>query len=187
MPATSWRRRLAHRAANQQAAAAQAAAAIAAMVAHPEWGDVFTAYARCARITRSLSERGTLNPASVCGGRRGRTAGGVRSCGGGHGAGKGTGRGPVAGAEGAQRANQRLFFAKVLVNAEDESLRKARLALVQQIALLPAGVGGSEQAAGVLEEACPGPATASGHLQVPGTVARAVRARLAPPGCRLAR
>ena len=43
------------------------------------------------------------------------------------------------------------YFEKVLVNAEDETLRKARLALVQQIALLPAGRWGSEQAAGVLE------------------------------------
>ena len=33
------------------------------------------------------------------------------------------------------------YFEKVLVNAEDETLRKARLALVQQIAALPAGVG----------------------------------------------
>ena len=29
------------------------------------------------------------------------------------------------------------YFEKVLVNAEDESLRKARLALVQGIAMLP--------------------------------------------------
>ena len=65
------------------AAAARAAAAIAAMVAHPEWGDVFTAYARCARITRSLSDRGALNPAAYVRGRGGRAAGGVRSCGGG--------------------------------------------------------------------------------------------------------
>ena len=33
------------------------------------------------------------------------------------------------------------YFEKVLINAEDETLRKARLALVQQIALLPASVG----------------------------------------------
>ena len=32
------------------------------------------------------------------------------------------------------------YFEKVLVNAEDETLRKARLALVQQIAALPAAV-----------------------------------------------
>ena len=32
------------------------------MVAEPQWSDVFTAYARCARITRSLPERLKLNP-----------------------------------------------------------------------------------------------------------------------------
>ena len=32
------------------------------------------------------------------------------------------------------------YFEKVLVNAEDESLRKARLALVQGIAMLPTNV-----------------------------------------------
>ncbi len=46
------------------AAAVRAADAIAAMVAQPEWSDVFTAYARCARITRSLAERLALNPAA---------------------------------------------------------------------------------------------------------------------------
>ena len=47
------------------AAAVRAADAIAAMVAQPEWSDVFTAYARCARITRSLGERLALNPRRI--------------------------------------------------------------------------------------------------------------------------
>ena len=32
------------------------------------------------------------------------------------------------------------YFEKILVNAEDERLRRARLALVQRVAALPAGV-----------------------------------------------
>ena len=40
------------------------------------------------------------------------------------------------------------YFEKVLVNAEDETLRKARLALVQHVAALPAAVADLSQLQG---------------------------------------
>ena len=46
------------------AAAVRACDALTAAVAQPAWTDVFTAYARCVRITRSLDERLPLNPAA---------------------------------------------------------------------------------------------------------------------------
>ena len=111
---------------------------VAELVGQPWWAEAFTAYARCARITRGLEERLSLNPAAY--------------------------REPVeqplhdaylaavtrapetepASALGEQlRALQgpiNAYFENVLVNAEDESLRRARLALVQHIAALPSSV-----------------------------------------------
>ena len=122
------------------AAAVRAADAIAALVAQPGWNDVFTAYARCARITRSLPERLALNPGAYVEGVEGELQAAYEAA--------------VAAMADAQEPADVLwpvlkvlkepinaYFEKVLVNADDETLRKARLALVQQIALLPAGVG----------------------------------------------
>ena len=63
MPTTWWPRCLARAATTRRQPCARRDA-LAAMVAQPEWSDVFTAYARCARITRSLPERLALNPAA---------------------------------------------------------------------------------------------------------------------------
>ncbi len=120
-------------------AARRAADALAAMVRQDGWGDAFTAYARTARITRALPERLPLNAAAYAE--------------------------PVEQAlhDAAAQAEQALaavdepaavlgeqlralqgpinaYFDKVLVNAEEPALREARLALVQQIAALPAAV-----------------------------------------------
>jgi glycyl-tRNA synthetase len=120
-------------------AAKRACDALAELVQQPWWEQTFTAYARCARITRNLDEQFDLNPdaylelveqplhdayaeaaaaldeaddpATVLGEQLQML------------------RGPIDD-----------FFESVLVNAEDETLRQARLALVQQIAALPAGV-----------------------------------------------
>jgi glycyl-tRNA synthetase len=122
------------------AAALRAVDALAAMVAQPEWADVFTAYARCARITRGLGERLTLNPGAYVESVEGELHKAYTQA--------------AAELQAAPEQGQALwpvlrglkapinaYFEKVLVNAEDETLRKARLALVQHIAALPASVG----------------------------------------------
>jgi len=120
-------------------AAMQAADALTDAVVQPWWSEAFTAYARCARITRSIEERLALNaeayeedveyalhdayvraaqaldaapePASV-----------------------------LAGVLKDLTAPINAYFDKVLVNAEDARLRAARQALVQHIAALPGRV-----------------------------------------------
>jgi glycyl-tRNA synthetase beta subunit len=110
------------------------------MVAQPEWGDVFTAYARCARITRSLPERLALNPDAYVEPVEAEL----------HRAYEAAAASMAAAVEPGQRLWPVLqdlrqpinaYFEKVLVNAEDATLRQARLALVQHIAALPASVG----------------------------------------------
>ncbi len=120
-------------------AAVQAADALVEVVRAPGWNETFTAYARTARITRTLAERLPLDPAAYAE--------------------------PVehalheayaaaqslldAAPEPAALLGEQLerlrapinaYFDKVLVNAEDPALRAARLALVQRIAALPAPV-----------------------------------------------
>jgi glycyl-tRNA synthetase len=120
-------------------AAAQRGCAALEAVRHPAWGEAFTAYARCARITRTIPDKLALAPDAY--------------------------REPVeqelhaayataaatlaAAAEPADALGALLFglqgpvnafFAQVLVNADDPSVRAARQALVQSIAALPAPV-----------------------------------------------
>jgi glycyl-tRNA synthetase len=120
-------------------AALDAARALQMLVNDGAWGGVFTAYARCARITRTLNETLTLTPAAY----------------------QEQIEHDLHGAYSAARAVldsaqepatvlgtelQKLapvinaYFDKVLVNADEPSVRQARLALVQQIALLPSKV-----------------------------------------------
>ena len=122
------------------AAALRAANAVKAMVGQPAWNEVFTAYARCARITRSLTERLELNPDAYIEPVESELQRAYEDA--------------AAAMQGVQESALVLwptlqalrqpinaYFEKVLVNAEDESQRQARLALVQHIAALPAGVG----------------------------------------------
>jgi glycyl-tRNA synthetase len=120
-------------------AARRASAALADLVSQPWWNEVFTAYARCARITRTLEQQLPLQPVAYVE--------------------------PVEQAlhtayeqaaaalkttdEPATRLGETLrilqtpiqaYFDQVLVNAQDETLRQARLALVQHIAALPSPV-----------------------------------------------
>ncbi|MFN8491385.1 MAG: glycine--tRNA ligase subunit beta [Caldilineaceae bacterium] len=120
-------------------AAQRACAALSELVRQPWWADAFVAYARCARITRNLDGLLPLNvgayaetveqqlhdaytvaqtalnssgqPAAILGTQLHALQGPINA-----------------------------YFEKVLVNAEDETVRKARLALVQRIAALPAAV-----------------------------------------------
>ncbi|HAJ36931.1 MAG TPA: glycine--tRNA ligase subunit alpha/beta [Chloroflexi bacterium] len=120
-------------------AAVRACAALSKDVSQGWWSETFTAYARCARITRSLTEELPLNQSAY-------TEAVEHAL---HVA--------YVAAEAALklvkepadilgetlRALQlpiNAYFERVLVNAEDETLRRARLALVQRIAQLPAQV-----------------------------------------------
>ena len=121
------------------AAAQRACDALQQVVTQAGWNDAFTAYARCARITRNLTTSPALNPAAY-------TEAVEHDL---HTA--------------YEQAQQRLreqsepatvigdvlhqlqgpinaYFEKVLVNAADEAVRNARLALVQQVAQLPATI-----------------------------------------------
>ncbi len=120
-------------------AAQQACAALQSLVHEAWWPDTFTAYARCARITRTVDEQFALNPAayeeaverqlheaylaaaSILEGQTesASTLGEVL-----HGL----------------QAPINAFFEKVLVNAEEQTLREARVALVQHIAQLPQAI-----------------------------------------------
>ena len=128
--------------------AAGTARDLAELVKTPDWSDVFTAYARCKRIVRSLPETYPLAPEHYT---ESATAGLY---------------------EASESANQRIsesanrsvallgeilrdlqapinrFFTDVLVMAEDPGVRQARLALVQRIAALPDGIADLSQLQG---------------------------------------
>jgi glycyl-tRNA synthetase beta subunit len=97
------------------------------------------AYARCARITRTLGEQLPLNPDAY-------QEEVEREL---HRAYQAANAKLEKALEPATRLGEELyelaptinaFFDKVLVNADDPTLRQARLALVQKIAMLPAAV-----------------------------------------------
>jgi glycyl-tRNA synthetase len=117
-------------------AAVRACAALAELARQPWWGDAFTAYARCARITRTLAERLPLDPDAYADEAEGNL----------HAAWEVAEQAMEAADEPAHALGEQLralqgpinaYFDRVLVNAEDPALRSARLALVQRIALLP--------------------------------------------------
>ncbi len=120
-------------------AARRAADALSTMVRAAAWGDAFTAYARTARITRALPERLPLNAAAYVEPVEQAL----------HDASAQAEQALAAAAEpadllaaqlGALQGPINAYFDKVLVNAEAPELRAARLALVQQVAALPAAV-----------------------------------------------
>ena len=120
-------------------AARRACVALSEMVEQPSWDETFTAYARCARITRNLDETLPLDESAyVEQVERDLHAAYVAA------------KSQMEAADepsrvlGKQlRALQKpinAFFDNVMVNAEDETLRLSRLGLVQHIAMLPNGV-----------------------------------------------
>ncbi len=120
-------------------AAQRAGDVLQAIVAQPWWSDTFTAYARCARITRNLPAPLALNAAAYT-----ETVE--------HDLHQAYLQARQALADPSTQADQlgvtlhalqapiSAYFERVLVNAEDETVRTARLALVQNIAQLPANV-----------------------------------------------
>ncbi len=119
--------------------ALRACQALAQLVTEPWWPQAFTAYARCARIVRGVEEDLPLNPAAY-------TTEEERQL---HAAYEAAAARLAQAPEPAELLGEALralqepidrFFEAVLVNAEDETVRRARLALVQHIARLPASV-----------------------------------------------
>ncbi len=109
------------------------------LVEQPWWEDVFTAYARAARITRGLDEALSLNAAAYVEPVEQPL----------HDAYEAAAAALAASDEPAAELGEQLralqgpihdYFENVLVNAEDEELRQARLALAQHIAALPDSV-----------------------------------------------
>lgn len=117
-------------------AALAAARALQTLVGAENWEQTFTAYARTARITRTLGETLALNPSAY----QEQVEHELHRA---YSEAKAT---LDAAQEPAAVLGQTLhnlapainaYFEKVLVNAEEPAVRQARLALVQQIALLP--------------------------------------------------
>ena len=121
------------------AAALRACQALAALVEQPWWDEAFTAYARAARITRSLDEEYALDAAAYQEPVEQPL----------HAAYEAAAAALLAADEPADVLGAQLhalqqpihaFFENVLVNAEEERLRAARLALAQHISGLSAGI-----------------------------------------------
>ena len=121
------------------AAAERACVALSKLVAGEGWDETFTAYARCARIVRSLDGERALDPAAY-------ETDAERLL---HSAWE-QAQASINGAdEPASALDSALdsltapingFFDAVLINAEDPAVREARQALVQRIAALPSAV-----------------------------------------------
>ncbi|MCB0254477.1 MAG: glycine--tRNA ligase subunit beta, partial [Anaerolineae bacterium] len=119
-------------------AARRTVTALDEAVAAPDWSEVLTAYARCKRIVRNLPERYALTAAddpepstkALLATWQATAAAAVNTM-------------NVSSLMSALRplvAPINTFFDDVLVMAEDEDLRRARLSLLQAIAALPDGV-----------------------------------------------
>ena len=120
------------------AGAARAVAALSAWVARPDWHTILPAYARCVRITRAFPQVFPLDPQSFTEPAESELYAALLA------------------AEAAPRAPGSVedflgaflpmipavnrFFDQVLVMAEDETLQRNRLGLLQRIALLADGV-----------------------------------------------
>ena len=119
--------------------AQRACVALSELVSQPWWSDAFTAYARCARITRSVEAEFALDTAAYEEQVETEL----------HQAYEAAADALHASTQPAAELGVQLqalqgpinaFFDSVLVNAEDERVRRARLALVQRIAALPANI-----------------------------------------------
>ena len=126
-----------------------AAHALQALIASPGWSDVLTAYARCKRIVRNLPGVHPLAPELY----REDAARGLYA------AWQAASRKLSEAPDGAKvealgqalrdlQAPINRFFTDLLVNAEEQDVREARLALVQRIAMLPDGIADLSQLQG---------------------------------------
>ena len=133
--------------AHDPARVAAAARELADLVKAPDWSDVFTAYARCKRIVRTLPEiyplapehyiepaTSTLYDAWQNANRKSQIASGEVTV--------------LAEVLRDLHAPINRFFTDVLVMAEDPAVRQARLALVQRVSALPDGIADLSQLQG---------------------------------------
>ncbi len=119
--------------------AQQACLALSDMVRQPWWDEAFTAYARCVRITRPLTERFELNAGAYVEPVEHELHSAYEASA----ATLKLAADPalILGSELQQlQAPINRYFDQVLVNANEATLRQARLALVQRIAELPAAM-----------------------------------------------
>jgi len=120
-------------------AAVRACVALNEAVRQPWWNDAFTAYARCVRITRAIDEQLALNEQAYVEPVEHALHAAYLAA-----AGRMADADEPAGVLGETLRNLQApinaYFERVLVNAEEETLRRARLALVQRIAQLPTRV-----------------------------------------------
>jgi glycyl-tRNA synthetase len=119
--------------------AARACATLAQMIANPDWSATFTAYARCARIVRTIEGTLELSPDAYEAPVERELDAAYRQAA----ATLAAGEDPAQGlGEALQSLQQPInaFFDAVMVNAGDPRLRQARQALVQKIARLPQAV-----------------------------------------------
>lgn len=120
-------------------AARRAADGLTGLVAQPWWDDAFTAYARCARITRNVAEEFALDadayelPVEQALHDAYLTAAAAMES-------SAAPEDALGGQIQALQAPINAYFDSVLVNADDERVRRARLALVQRIAALPGSI-----------------------------------------------
>jgi glycyl-tRNA synthetase len=121
---------------NDPAGAARAVKQLSTWVARPDWGVILPAYARCVRITRDRKEKFTVKPEAFVEEAERKLYEAVHTQ-------ASTFDGDVDGFLNTIEAlipSINTFFDKVLVMAEEQSLRENRLGLLQQIARLADGV-----------------------------------------------
>jgi glycyl-tRNA synthetase len=128
---------------DRPSAAFQAVKQLSAWVARPDWGVILPAYARCVRITRDKKEKYTIKPEALAEEAERKLYEVVNAQPSSFRAAPPWGGGDVDAFLNAVVAlipSINTFFDKVLVMAEDQSVRENRLGLLQRIAALADGV-----------------------------------------------
>jgi len=121
---------------DRPAAAFQAVKQLAAWVSRPDWGVILPAYARCVRITRDRKEKYTVRPEAFVEEAEWKLYKAVNA----QSSAFGGDVDALLNAVVALIPSINTFFDKVLVMAEEQSVRENRLGLLQQIAALADGV-----------------------------------------------
>jgi glycyl-tRNA synthetase len=121
---------------DRPSAALQAVKSLSAWVARPDWGVILPAYARCVRITRDRKEKFTVKPEALVEEAERKLDEAVNALPSSFGGDVET----LLTAIVALIPSINTFFDKVLVMAEDQSVRENRLGLLQRIAGMADGV-----------------------------------------------
>ena len=121
---------------DRPSAAFQAVKSLSAWVARPDWGVILPAYARCVRITRDRKEKYTVKPEAFVEEAEGKLYEAVNA----QPSAYGGDVDALLNAVVALIPSINTFFDKVLVMADEQSVRENRLGLLQRIAALADGV-----------------------------------------------